>query len=48
MTMIRSDRDAIFYLCQLAYTDEQFSKYPALPVLQCVGYEAKSADEFDS
>ena len=48
MKMIRSDRDAIFYLCQRAYTDEQFRKYPALPVLQCVGYEAKSGDELES
>ena len=48
MKMIRSDRDAIFYLCRRAHTDERFSKYPALPVLQCIGYEAKSVDEFES
>ena len=45
MKMICSDRDAIFYLCQRAYTDDRFRKYPALPVLQCVGYDAKSGDE---
>jgi len=48
MKMIRSDRDAIFYLCRRAYTDERFRKYPDLPVLRCIGYEAKAEDVFES
>ena len=28
-----------FYLCELALTDRRFRKYPALPVLECVGFD---------
>jgi len=38
---IASDRGSIFFLCQLAITDDRFKKYPRLPVLSCVGYEPK-------
>jgi hypothetical protein len=37
--VIRSDRGATFYLCQLSATDPRFPKYPRLPVLSCSGYE---------
>jgi hypothetical protein len=30
-----------FYLCELSHTDPRFPKYPPLPVLQCMGYEAR-------
>jgi hypothetical protein len=36
---IESDRGSIFFLCQLALTDNRFKKYPRLPVLSCAGYE---------
>jgi len=44
---IKSDRGSIFYQCGLARTDPNFSKYPALPVIQCPGYERaqSSGDE---
>ena len=44
--VMRSDRDSIFYLCQLSFTDSRFPKYPALPVLHCDGYVEKSGDDF--
>jgi hypothetical protein len=37
---IKSDRGAVFWMCQLSLTDVSFPKYPRLPVLQCSGYEA--------
>jgi len=37
--LIRSDRGATFYLCQLSATDPRFPKYPRLPVLTCSGFE---------
>jgi hypothetical protein len=36
---ITSDRASIFLQCQLSFTDQQFAKYPRLPVLTCNGYE---------
>lgn len=38
--VITSAKGASFVLCGLSRTDEHFSKYPALPVLTCVGFEA--------
>ena len=35
---IRSDRGAVFYQCELSFTDPRFAKYPRLPVLACSGY----------
>ncbi len=34
-----SDRGSVFILCQLALTDQQFDKYPRLPVRSCLGYQ---------
>jgi hypothetical protein len=39
---IESDRGAKFYLCELSAVDPAFRKYPALPVIRCAGYQAKS------
>jgi hypothetical protein len=36
---IHSDRGSIFYLCELSFTDARFKKYPALPVLECSGFQ---------
>jgi hypothetical protein len=30
-----------FYLCERAFTDPRFRKYPPLPVLQCIGFEPR-------
>jgi hypothetical protein len=37
--IITSSRGSTFYLCRLADSDARFAKYPAVPVLECVGYE---------
>jgi len=37
--VVRSDKDSVFYRCQLAATDPRYPKYPRLPVRQCRGYE---------
>jgi hypothetical protein len=37
---IVSDRGSVFYLCQMSFSDPRFRKYPALPVLECLGYAA--------
>jgi copper chaperone CopZ len=39
LRLIRSDREAIFYLCTLSVVDPRFRKYPMLPVLSCAEYE---------
>jgi len=38
--VITSARGASFVLCGLSRIDERFAKYPRLPVLACVGFEA--------
>lgn len=35
----RTASGSIFYRCRLSETDNQFPKYPPLPVLRCRGYE---------
>jgi hypothetical protein len=37
--VVESARGSRFYLCKRSETDERFRKYPALPVLACIGYE---------
>jgi hypothetical protein len=37
---IVSSRGTVFYLCRRSLTDPTFPKYPPLPVLTCVGYDA--------
>jgi hypothetical protein len=39
---IKSDRGTVFWLCRKSEQDPRFPKYPALPVLQCRGYERDS------
>jgi hypothetical protein len=39
---IESDRGAKFYLCELSAMDPAYRKYPALPVIRCAGYQAKT------
>lgn len=36
---VRSRRGSRFILCRLHHTDPEFDRYPALPVLECRGYE---------
>jgi hypothetical protein len=39
MQVVTTRRGSIFYRCRRADTDPRFARYPALPMLQCVGYE---------
>jgi hypothetical protein len=39
---IESDRGSVFVLCELSSRDLSFTKYPALPVVQCSGYEERN------
>ena len=40
--VVRSARST-FYRCRLSFTDARFPKYPALPVLECAGFESGKA-----
>ena len=42
--IVRSARST-FYLCRLSFTDPRFPKYPALPVITCIGFERKDTDK---
>lgn len=41
---IKSDRGTRFLLCERSKTDARFPRYPALPVIRCVGYETRLTD----
>jgi hypothetical protein len=41
--IIRSDRGQSFFMCLRSRTNPAFPRYPALPVLTCVGYEPAAA-----
>jgi hypothetical protein len=38
--VIRSSKGSEFTLCERSKTDPRYRKYPALPVLKCLGHEA--------
>lgn len=42
--LVQGDR-SMFYLCELAFRDARFRKYPALPVLRCEGFERAEAKD---
>ena len=44
--IVQSPR-ATFYLCERSFVDSRFRKYPPLPVIRCLGYEAKPDQEAD-
>jgi hypothetical protein len=39
MRAVTTRRGSTFYRCGRADTDRRFPRYPALPMLQCIGYE---------
>jgi len=43
--IITSARGSQFLRCLLAHKDNQFAKYPRLPVRTCVGFEQRDADD---
>jgi hypothetical protein len=42
--VVESARGNRFTLCRRSETDARFPRYPALPVLECVGYDTKAPD----
>ena len=44
MRVVTNRRGSVFYRCGLADRDSRFSKYPALPVLACPGFESATED----
>lgn len=38
-----SGKASVFWLCERSRTDPRFRKYPALPVVECVGYESATS-----
>jgi hypothetical protein len=43
--VITSARGSRFYLCRLSFKDDNFPRYPILPVLACSGFvDAQHAD----
>jgi hypothetical protein len=39
MRVVTNRRGSRFFRCTRADTDVRFARYPALPVLHCIGYE---------
>ncbi|HYF49190.1 MAG TPA: hypothetical protein VEJ63_07285 [Planctomycetota bacterium] len=35
---LKNDRGSVFYMCRLAESRKEFSRYPRLPVRDCGGY----------
>jgi hypothetical protein len=42
--VVESARGGRFTLCRRSETDARFPRYPALPVLECAGYEKAAPD----
>jgi len=42
--MVQSERST-FYLCQRAFSEPGYRKYPPLPVLRCPGYDKAPDDK---
>lgn len=45
--VVKSAKGSTFILCGLAKADRRLSKYPPLPVMECVGFEAIQAEPED-
>ncbi|HET9613940.1 MAG TPA: hypothetical protein VFP22_03925 [Candidatus Limnocylindrales bacterium] len=41
---VTSGRGSRFVLCERSRTDARFERYPHLPVIRCVGFEADGPD----
>jgi hypothetical protein len=39
---LRASSRSVFVHCGLARTDSRFQRYPALPVVQCAGFEQRA------
>ena len=45
---IRTDRGSVFLMCKRGLSEPEFPKYPRLPVLHCLGFEQKTAQNTGS
>jgi hypothetical protein len=45
MRAVTNRRGSTFFRCGRADLDARFPRYPALPVLQCIGYEKDRSDD---
>jgi hypothetical protein len=45
MRSVTNRRGSTFYRCARAETDARFARYPALPVVTCIGYEKGRPDD---
>jgi hypothetical protein len=43
--LVTSARGSEFWRCDLSERDPRFPKYPRLPVIRCVGFEARPPGE---
>lgn len=48
MRTITNRRGSTFFRCGRADTDPRFPRYPALPVLECPGYDAGARPDPDA
>lgn len=39
--VVASAKGRTYLLCERSFSDPEFSKYPAIPVTQCAGFEQK-------
>jgi hypothetical protein len=46
--VIKSAKGSTFTMCDLAKSDRRFSKYPPLPVIECVGFQKNNQDDESS
>ena len=47
MRSVMNRRGSTFFRCARADTDARYPRYPALPVLECPGYEPGAAPDAD-
>ncbi|MDA0746597.1 MAG: hypothetical protein O2954_08750, partial [bacterium] len=45
---VRTERGSTFAFCNLSQTNDQFPRYPHLPVLSCSGYEPNNEEPHGS
>jgi hypothetical protein len=43
--LVPSPRGSAFYLCRRSLTDPAFPRYPPIPVLACLGFEARDGED---
>ena len=40
--VVKNVRGSVFFLCEKSKTDVRYEKYPAMPLIECEGYEKRS------